>query len=128
MELETYKKVKSAVAALIGIVVAYGVLQNNISIAIAGVTIGMILLLITGRSIKEVTRDERSIIIQNKAASATLSVTIVGLAIVGLSMVFLGRQGIGNLEETGYLLAILANFILLLNAALNYYYRNKLGG
>jgi len=128
VELETYKKVKSAVAALIGIVVAYGVLQNNISIAIAGVTIGMILLLITGRSIKEVTRDERSIIIQNKAASATLSVTIVGLAIVGLSMVFLGRQGIGNLEETGYFLAILANFILLLNAALNYYYRNKLGG
>ena len=85
-------------------------------------------MLITGRSIKEVTRDERSIIIQNKAASATLSVTIVGLAIVGLSMVFLGRQGIGNLEETGYFLAILANFILLLNAALNYYYRNKLGG
>ena len=128
MELETYKRVRSAITALIGLVVAYAVLQNSIFIAIAGVTIGMVSLLVTRRSVVEVTHDERSALIQNKAASATLAITTVGLAIVGLSMVFLGRQGLGGFEETGYVLAILANVVLGLNALLRYYYARLLGG
>jgi len=128
MELETYKRVRSAVTALIGVVVAYAVLQNSIFIAITGATIGMIVLLVTRRSVVKVTHDERTAMIQSKAASATLAVTTIGLAIVGLLMVFLGRQGIGDFEETGYVLAILANIILVLNALLSYYYRNKMGG
>ena len=113
---------------MIGVVVAYAVLQNSIFIAITGATIGMIVLLVTRRSVVKVTHDERTAMIQSKAASATLAVTTIGLAIVGLLMVFLGRQGIGEFEETGYVLAILANIILVLNALLSYYYRNKLGG
>jgi len=128
VELETYKRVRSAVTALIGVVVAYAVLQNSIFIAITGATIGMIVLLVTRRSVVKVTHDERTAMIQSKAASATLAVTTIGLAIVGLLMVFLGRQGIGDFEETGYVLAILANIILVLNALLSYYYRNKMGG
>ena len=128
MEFETYKRVRSAMAALIGVIVAYAVLQNSIFVAIAGVSIGLVVLLVTRRSVVEVTRDERSVMIQNKAASVTLTITTVGLAVVGLSMVFLGRQGISDFEETGYVLAILANFILVLDALLSYYYRNKLGG
>ena len=91
MELETYKRVRSAITALIGVIVAYAVLQNSIFIAVAGVTIGMIVLLVMRRSVVEVTIDKRSVMIQNKAASATLAITIVSLAIMGLSMVFLGR-------------------------------------
>ncbi len=128
MELETYKRVRSAVTALTGVVVAYAVLQNSIFIAIAGITIGMVVLLVTRRSVAEVTHDERSATIQNKAASATLAVTTVGLAIVGLSMVFLGRQGFGDFEGIGYVLAILANVVLGLNALLRYYYARLLGG
>jgi uncharacterized membrane protein len=128
MELETYKRVRSAITALTGVVVAYAVLQNSIFIAIAGITIGMVALLVTRRSVAEVTHDERSATIQNKAASATLAVTTVGLAIVGLSMVFLGRQGFGDFEGTGYVLAILANVVLGLNALLRYYYARLLGG
>ena len=128
MELGTYKRVRSAVTALTGVVVAYAVLQNSIFIAIAGITIGMVALLVTRRSVAEVTHDERSATIQNKAASATLAVTTVGLAIVGLSMVFLGRQGFGDFEGIGYVLAILANVVLGLNALLRYYYARLLGG
>ena len=128
MELETYRRLRSAVAALIGVVVAYAVLQNSIFIAVAGVTLGMIALLISRSSVAEVTHDERSAMIQNKAASATLAITTVGLAVVGLSMVFLGRQGFGDFEQTGYILAILANVVLVLNALLRYYYAGRLGG
>jgi hypothetical protein len=50
------------------------------------------------------------------------------MAIIGLSLIFLSGQGIGNYEQAGYLLAYQANIALALNALLNYYYRNKLGG
>jgi hypothetical protein len=50
------------------------------------------------------------------------------MAITGLSLLFLSRQGMGNYEQMGYLLAFQANVILVLNALLSYYYRKKLGG
>ena len=128
MELETYRKVRSAIAALIGVMLAYAVMQNSIFIAVAGVTMGMVALLISRRSVAEVIHDERSTLIQSKASSATLALTTGGLAVVGLSMVFLGRQGFGDFEQTGYILAILANVVLVLNALLRYYYAGRLGG
>jgi uncharacterized membrane protein len=128
MKLDTYRRMRSAIAALTGVIVAYAILQNSIFIAVAGVTIGMVALLISRRSIAEVTYDERSTLIQNKAASATLALTTIGLAVVGLSMVFLERQGFGDFEQTGYVLAILANVVLGINALLRYYYAGRLGG
>ncbi|MCX6656148.1 MAG: DUF2178 domain-containing protein [Candidatus Bathyarchaeota archaeon] len=128
MKLDTYRRMRSAIAALTGVIVAYAILQNSIFIAVAGVTIGMVALLISRRSIAEVTYDERSTLIQNKAALATLALTTIGLAVVGLSMVFLGRQGFGDFEQTGYVLAILANVVLGINALLRYYYAGRLGG
>jgi uncharacterized membrane protein len=128
MNLENYKKTRSVITVLIGVVIAYAVLQNNISIAIAGVTIGVMAMLVLRRNFVEVTHDERSAMIQNKAASATLAITTVGLALVGLGMVFIGKQGIGNFEETGYILAILANCVLGLNAVMSYYYTKRMGG
>jgi uncharacterized membrane protein len=128
MNLENYKKTRSVITVLIGVVIAYAVLQNNISIAIAGVTIGLMAMLVLRRNFVEVTHDERSAMIQNKAASATLAITTVGLALVGLGMVFIGRQGNGNFEETGYILAILANCVLGLNAVMSYYYNGRMGG
>ncbi|MFH0748373.1 MAG: hypothetical protein V1915_00380 [Candidatus Bathyarchaeota archaeon] len=67
-------------------------------------------------------------LIRSKAASATLTIITVGMAIAGLSLIFLSGQGIGNYEQIGYFLAYQANIILCLNALLSYYYRNKLGG
>ncbi len=128
MELETYKRIRSAITAMIGVVVAYAVLQNSIFIAVAGVTIGMMVMLVMRRSLAEVMHDERSVMIQNKAASATLVITTVGVAVVGLSMVFLGRQGYDGFEATGYVLAILANLVLGLNVLMRYVYARQLGG
>ena len=128
MELETYKRAKSVITVLIGVVIAYSVIQNSIFTALAGVTIGLVAMLILRRSVATVTHDERSAMIQNKAALATLTITTVGLAIVGLSMVFFGRQGLGDFESIGYVLAIVANFVLGLNVLMSYYYSTSLGG
>jgi uncharacterized membrane protein len=47
MKLDTYRRMRSAIAALTGVIVAYAILQNSIFIAVAGVTIGMVALLIS---------------------------------------------------------------------------------
>ncbi len=92
MELETFKRARSAITALISVVIAYAVLQNSFITAVAGVTIGLMAMLVLRRNVAEVTHDERSAMIKNKAASATLAITTVGLAIVGLNGFLVGRE------------------------------------
>jgi len=128
MRLDELKRIRSVTAVAVAILVAYGVIRNSILIAVLAVALGIVVLYISRRGLTEVEHDERTILIRSKAASATLAITTVAMAITGLSLAFLGGQGIGNYEQVGYLLAFQANIILALNALLSYYYRNKLGG
>jgi uncharacterized membrane protein len=128
MKLETYNRIRTAIALATATLMAYAVLQNNIFIAVVAVTSGIVALYISRRDLTEITHDERTILIRSKAASATVAITTVAMAIVGLLTVFLSGHGIGNYEQIGYLLAYQATIILCLNAILSYYYRNKLGG
>jgi uncharacterized membrane protein len=128
MKLETYKRIRSAIAVAIATLMAFGVVRNSVFLALAAVTFGIITLYLLRRGLTEVEHDERTVLITSKAASATLAIITVGVAVIGLSLIFLSGQGIGNFEQVGYLLAFQANIILALRALLNYYYRNKLGG
>ena len=107
---------------------AVAVIQNSIVIALTAITFGIVTLSLTRRNLKEIEHDKRSILIHSKAASTTLALITVGMAIIGLSLMFLSGQGIGNYEQIGYLLAFQANIILVIRSLLNYYYRNMLGG
>jgi len=128
MRLEQYKQIRSVIIVAIAMLMAIGVILNSVFIAVAAVTFGIVTLSLLRRRLTEIEHDERTILIRSKAASTTLAIITVGMAVIGLSLVFLKGQGIGNLEQVGYLLAYQANIILALRALLNYYYRNKLGG
>jgi uncharacterized membrane protein len=128
MELNQYKRIRSAITVAIAALTAYGAIQNNIFIVVVAVTLGIVVLHVLRRDLTEIEHDERTVLIRSKAASMTLAIITVAMAIIGLSLIFLSGQGIGNYEQAGYLLAYQANIVLALNALLNYYYRNKLGG
>ena len=128
MKLEEYKKIMTVIVFAIAVLIAYGVTQNSIFIAVVAITAGIVILHVLRRGLTEVEHDERTILIRSKAASTTLAIITVTMAIIGLLLVFLSGQGIGDYEQIGYLLAYQANIILGLNALLNYYYRNQLGG
>ncbi|MCJ7633867.1 DUF2178 domain-containing protein [Candidatus Bathyarchaeota archaeon] len=128
MRLEKYKRIRSAVLVAIVVLTAYGVIQNSIFMTLLAVTFGIVALYILRRGLTEIAHDERTNIISSKANSATLAIITVGMAIIGLLLIFLSGQGIGNYEQAGYLLAFQASIISVLNALLYYYYRNKLGG
>lgn len=114
--------------AAIGILMALGVALNSVFIALATVTVGIVALSLARRGLTEIEHDERTVLIQSQAASATLAIITVGMAVIGLSLIFLSGQWIGHYEQAGYILAFQSNFILALRAVLHYYYRTKLGG
>ena len=128
MKLEKYRRIRNAIVVGIAVLMAFGVAQNSVFIALVAVTFGIVTLSLLRRELTEIEHDERTILIRSKAASATLGIITVSMAIMGLSLIFLNGQGIGNYEQAGYLLTFQANIILALRALLNYYYRNKLGG
>ena len=128
MKLKKYRRVRDAIVVAIAVLMAFGVVRNSVFIALAAVTVGIVTLSLLRRGLTEIEHDERTVLIRSKTASATLAIITVGMAVIGLSLIFLSGQGIGNYEQIGYLLAFQANIILALRALLNYYYRNKLGG
>jgi uncharacterized membrane protein len=95
---------------------------------VVAVTLGIVALYASRRGLSEVSHDERTVLIRSKAASATLAIITVGMAIIGLSLILLSGYRIGNYEQVGYLLVYQACIVLFLNALLGYYYRHKLGG
>ena len=128
MKLEKYKRVRDAIVVAIAVLMAIGVVQSSIFIALAAVTFGIVTLSLLRRGLTEIEHDERTVLIRSKAASTTLAIATVAMSVTGLSLVFLSGQGIGNYEQIGYLLAFQALIILALRSLLDYYYRYKLGG
>jgi uncharacterized membrane protein len=128
MKLEKYRSVRNAIVVTLAALMAFGVAQNSVFIALAAVTGGILTLSLLRRRLTEVEHDERTVLINSNAASATLALITVGMAVIGLSLIFLSGRGVGNYEQSGYLLAFQANIILALRAVLTYYYQKKLGG
>ena len=128
MNLKEYRRIMALTIFAMMLLVAYGVIQSDIFIGLIAVTLGVIFLFYLGKGLTEVVHDERTVIIQNRAASATIAIITVSMTVIGLSLILLNWEGIGNYELIGYLLAFQASFILILNTLLSYYYRKKLGG
>ena len=128
MKLESYKLTQRAVATAVGIGVAVGVTLDNIFLPIVALTAGMLVLYAARRQIQETNHDERTILIQQKAAQATLSITVVVTAFFGLGLILLSKQGFFNYEQEGYELAFLSLFVMSAKAFFDWYYKNRLGG
>jgi uncharacterized membrane protein len=128
MKLESYKQIQRAVAAGMGIVVAVGVVLNNLLLPLAGLTLGMLLLFLSRTDVKERVSDERTATINMRSSQATLSITIVTLSLVGLAVAMLSRAGYLPYEELGFQIAMLGLSIMALKAFFDWYYRNRFGG
>jgi uncharacterized membrane protein len=130
LESALYNKLVSVTVLAMLVLVAFSVIEGSIFITVVAVIVplAIIFLYLLNRRVTEVRRDERSSVIYGKAASATLAIVTVSMTVVGLSLVFLSGRGMGDYEQTGYLLAFQASFILILNALLSYYYKSRLGG
>ena len=128
MDKETYNRIRAVVATLLGITVAVSIIRNTWALALGGVLLGMVVLITAKKKVDDVLYDERTKIIREKAASATLGLVTVLLAVVGIGLLETSFWGYTANRELGYMMAFLANIILGVNAFFNWYYDNQLGG
>ena len=128
MDKETYNRIKAATAFVISLIVAYSVIKNSWALTTGGVILGMIVLIIAKRQVGEILYDERTKIVREKSANATIGVVTVGFAAIGLGLIETSFWGYEANRDLGYTFAYIALIIMTINGIFNWYYNNQLGG
>jgi uncharacterized membrane protein len=128
MDKKTYQLIRSAVAAGIGIIMALSIIREAYAFAAVSVAVAMLVLYLSKKNVKEVLYDERSAMVQQKAASATVSLVTVGFTVIGIALVEANSLGFNVPVDIGYSLTYVALIILWVHSFFNWYYQNKLGG
>jgi len=115
MNYKQFKKIKALTASFIAATVAIAVVYNNILLAIAGVSIGILFLFLVRKKTKAVLEDERIQSIGGRAARLTYAILTATIAFLSLIFIGTGRQT----GEDGYeLLGVILSYITLFSLAL----------
>jgi uncharacterized membrane protein len=129
MSIKTYRNWRLALIAIISALAAVSVIMGNAYILIAAVVIGMIVIFILRRRVKEVLYDERTCTIAYKAARLTVSVVGIGMAVAGAIFLAFNRDNLSSTPaQVGFALLYATCGLLVINQAAYTYYNRKLGG
>lgn len=115
-----------AVVILLGTVVGLSVLTGKIILSLIAVVIGMLFLFLGSRRVEEITVDERTHKISEKAASTTFRIFLPVIAMIGLVLILL-RNRYPDTEELGFVLSSLACGLLAIYLVFYGYYSKKYG-
>ena len=97
------------VAGIIGAIVGYSVKIHNFILPFVAVTAGILILHLLRQKVDEVIEDERIYRISERASRRTLQVFGIGTALVGTTLLCLGRY-----SEIGYTLDISVCVLIIL--------------
>ena len=128
MDQGTYKKYRMIIVAVISIVTAISVNYNAWWISFLAVVAGFSLMYYLRRDLDEVLYDERNVQIRTKASALTLSVSVVGLVLIGVLLFYLSKNGYPQYENSAYACFYVSNAIRLVNSLFSWYYGRKYGG
>jgi uncharacterized membrane protein len=128
MEKQQYKNLRTIIVIIISIVVAFGVVRNSWTLPILTVLIGIVFLITIRKQVTDVLHDERTIVIQQKAASRTLGYLTALTGLLGLIMVELSYRGFPDYKLVGHAFVYQAFAMMLVYALFTWYYQRQLGG
>lgn len=127
MDARTYKKFMVVVTAAMGALIALGLKMKHALIPALTIMVGAVALQYLQRRIDDYDRDERTVIIYEKASNAALRVFALGAMAVGTTLIVLSDT-YPAYEQLGYTLAYLTCALLMLQLAFHSYYSRKYGG
>ena len=125
MSKKTYNWCRRFVVAAVGIAVGVSVVLGNAIVPLAAVLIGMGILYLCGRRLKEVIVDERNYRVSERAARLTIAIFGPAIAILSTVLIALGRSSYPGLEQTGYTLGYSAAALVVLYDVFYYYFERK---
>ena len=110
-----------ALAALIG----WSIIANNFVVPVVAVALALGFSYLLRRSTKEVTQDERTTLLYEKAAGATIRFSVPVVALAGI-ILFLVRDSLSpELASAAYVLAYVACGLLIVHLGFYSYYSRK---
>ena len=122
MSKNSYNTCRKAVAAAVGMAVGISVALGNLLIPLAAVLIGIVILYLCRRRVKEELSDERNRQIGGKAARFTIAILGPVMAVLGTILLTLSRSGSLQYEQAGLTLAYTACVLVVLYDVLYYYF------
>jgi len=127
MKRKKFKQYSMAITIAIGVIIGWSAIRGDLTIALAAIVIGMIILYLLKSRVKQVIEDERVYRISEKASRRTIQIVGTTTALVGLSLIGLSRSGYLELSEVGFSLAYFATALLMVYMIFYGYYSKKLG-
>ncbi len=128
MNYITFRMLQGIIAFVIGAVVAVSVIFDNWVIPLAVILAGTVTLFFVRRRVKEIITDERTYTISGKASRLTLGIAIIGMALAGVILLAISRDGSDTLFQTGIGLEFGACALMIINSLAYNYYSRKMGG
>ena len=121
----TLKNITAAMAEALGLVMGWAILAENYVVPVVAVLAAIAISSLLRRRVKDVTRDERSTLLYEKAAGAAIRVCVPVVALVGI-IFFAFRDSLpSELASAGYVLGYVACFFLLVHLAFYSYYSRR---
>jgi uncharacterized membrane protein len=128
MSYKTFRMWQGIMGMVIGGVTGLSVALGVWIVPIPVIFVGLIIITILRRRVKEVIADERTYAVAEKAARLTFQIAVIGLAAIGIVLLVVSHGTSHELTQTGFAFEYAACALLVINALAYNYYSRKLGG
>jgi len=125
MTRKTLRILTAVISVVLALVVGWSITAGNFVVPIVAVVLAIGLSYLLRRATKDVTRDERTTLLYEKAAGATIRVCVPLAAFIGIILFTLRERLSAELVSAGYVLAYVACVLLLVHLAFYSYYSRK---
>ena len=125
MTSKTLRILTAVIAVALALVVGWSITVGNFFVPIIAVVLTIGLSYFLRRRTKEVTKDERTALLYEKAAGATIRFCVPLVAFIGIILFALRECLSPEMEAAGYVLAYVACGLLVVHSAFYSYYSRK---
>jgi uncharacterized membrane protein len=129
MTSKTLRTLTAAIAVVLALVIGWSITAGNffvhLFVPIIAITLAIGLSYLLRRRTKEVTKDERTTLLYEKAAGATIRVCVPLVAFIGIILFALRERLSDEMVNAGYVLSYVACIMLLVHLAFYSYYARK---
>jgi uncharacterized membrane protein len=125
---KTFRKWQAIMGMIIGAVTGASVVLEIWIIPIPVIVIGVIVITILRRRVKDIVADERTFAIVGNASRLTVQIAVIGMAATGVILLIVSHGESKGLTQAGFALEYAACALLIINSLAYTYYSRRMGG
>jgi uncharacterized membrane protein len=115
-------------STILACVVVWSISVGNSVLVVVAIIAGLAVTILLRRKDERIRIDERIQLINEKSATATVKIYVLGATLVGVVLLALDNSGYAELSQSGFTLMYSACALMILNLIFGSYYRRKYGG